>query len=412
MTFLFSDDGISKVWYQVTQETAISIRVDMWGLLDANYHRGSVEGSEQVRSAFAQELVDRFPTKPIEALADDYPEVDSSSFELGVTPEAMTWFGFVVNGVNYVGGCQTRYGIYPYCESMRAPSYSTAKSAFAAVALMRLAQKYDQDVGNLLIEDYVPEAADSIGDWSAVTFDYVLDMATGNYRSPGRMVDEEHWDTDPFWLDDYYDGKIAAAFNWPHSAPPGTVWVYRTFDTFIVTRAMQNYLQTQAGADADIFDFVVEEVYKPLKMGPGVFSTLRTKDNNWHGQPYGGYGLWWIPDDLAKLTTFLNANHGVIDGEQILQPDLLDDTLQRDPNDRGVDRDGNGKYNNAFWADEHTLGDGSDCKFWVPHMYGYSGILVALMPNGTAYYYASDNQEFTSTAAIQESGGIISMCSE
>jgi CubicO group peptidase (beta-lactamase class C family) len=412
MTFLFSDDGISKVWYQVTQETAVSLRLDLWGLLDANYHRGSVAGSEQVRTAFSQEMADRFPTKPIEALADDYPNVDISSFGEGVTPEAMTWFGFVVNGVNYIGGCETRYGVNPYCEWTRAPSYSTAKSAFASIALMRLAQKYDQDVGNLLIRDYVPEAANSIGDWSDVTFDNVLDMATGNYRSSERMVDEEHWNTDPFWLEEYYDERIAAAFNWPHSAAPGTVWVYRTFDTFIATRAMQNYLRTEAGMEADIFEFVVDEVYKPLKMGPGVFSTLRTKDDNWQGQPYGGYGLWWIPDDLAKLTTFLNVSHGRIDGEQILPPDMLDDALQRDPNDRGVDRDGAGKYNNAFWADPYTLPDGSGCTFWVPHMYGLSGILVSLMPNGTAYYYASDDQEFISMPAIQESDGIISMCSE
>ncbi|MHC4070578.1 MAG: serine hydrolase domain-containing protein [Planctomycetota bacterium] len=412
MTFVFNDDEISKVWYQVTQETDINSRVDLWGLLDARYKRGMVDGSEEVRNAFSQELADRFPTKPIEALVEDYPDVDISAFGQGVSPEAMTWYGFVVNGINYVGGCETRYGIYPYCEWMRAPSYSTAKSTFASVALMRLAQKYDQDVENYLIKDYVPEAADSIGDWSMVTFDHALDMATGNYRTSERMVDEENRSTDPFWFEDYYDEIMAAAFNWPHSASPGTVWVYRTSDTFIVTRAMQNYLQTQAGPDADIFDFVVEEVYKPLKMEPGVFVTLRTKDNNWQGQSLGGSGLWWISDDLAKLTTFLNVDHGMVDGVQILQPDLLDDALQRDPLDRGVDRDGYGKYNNAFWADKYTPKNGSSCEFWVPHMYGYSGIVVALMPNGTAYYYASDNRDFTSTAAIQESDVIISMCSE
>jgi hypothetical protein len=226
------------------------------------------------------------------------------------------------------------------------------------------------------------------------------------------MVDEEHWNTDPFWLEEYYEERISAAFNWPHSAPPGKVWVYRTFDTFIVTRAMQNYLVTKAGVDADVFDFVVEEVYKPLKMGPGVFSTLRTKDNDWQGQSFGGYGLWWIPDDLAKITTFINIDHGMIDGEQILHPDLLDDALQRDPKDRGVTRDGKGKYNNAFWADQYPLSDDSGCSVWVSHMYGISGILVALMPNGTAYYYASDNQEFVSYPAIQESDRIISMCPE
>ena len=410
MTFLFKEDEISKVWYQITQETTIGVSFDMWGLLEAAYHPGPVRDTDQIKEAFTQELADRFPIKPIEALADDYPGIDISAFGSGVNPKSMTWYGFVINGVNYVGGCQTRYGHYPYCEYMRAPSYSTAKSAFASVALMRLAQKYDPNVPTLLIKDYVPEAADSIGDWSVVTFDHVLDMATGNYRSAGRMVDEENWDTDPFWYEEYYAERITAAFNWPHSAPPGTVWVYRTFDTFIVTRAMQNYLQTQEGSEADIFDFVVAEVYKPLKMEPGVFSTLRTKDNNWQGQPYGGYGLWWVPDDLAKISTFLNVDHGRIGGEQILQPDLLDDAMQRDPDDRGVTRDGNGRYNNAFWADQYFVGSG--CGVWVPHMYGYSGIVVALMPNGTTYYYASDGQEFTTNAAIQESDKIIPMCGE
>jgi hypothetical protein len=277
---------------------------------------------------------------------------------------------------------------------------------------MRLAQQYDPHIPQFLIRDYVPEAADSIGDWSAVTFDHVLDMATGNFTSSDRMVDEEHWSTDPFWLESGYQEKIAAAFNWPNNAPPGTVWVYRTFDTFIVTRAMGNYLRTQTGTQADIFDYVVEEVYKPLKIGPGAFSTLRASQPDGPGQPYGGYGLWWVPDDLAKLTIFLNEDAGRIGNEQVLHPDLVRAALQQDPNDRGVNRDGNGKYNNAFWADRYNLGDGSGCSAWVPHMYGYSGILVALIPNGSAYYYASDNQEFTSQAAILESHKIIPLCEE
>jgi CubicO group peptidase (beta-lactamase class C family) len=226
------------------------------------------------------------------------------------------------------------------------------------------------------------------------------------------MVDEEHWDTDPFWYEEYYAHRMKAALDWPHSAPPGTQWVYRTFDTFIVTRAMGNYLISKEGPSADLFDFMVAEVYQPLNMGPGVFSTLRTKDDNWEGQPFGGYGMWWVPDDLAKLTTFLNVDHGAINGEQILHPDLLDDALQRDPTDRGVVRDETGRYNNAFWADRYTVGEAATCTVWVPHMYGISGIVISLIPNGTAYYYASDNGEFTSTAAIQESSNIIPLCGE
>ncbi len=411
MTFLFDDERISKVWYQITQETTISLSVEMWGLLDADYHPGHVADADLTKEAFAQELADRFPTKPIDALAEDYPGVDITAFGRGVNARHMTWYGFVIDGVNYMGGCRTRYGTYPYCEYMRSPSYSTAKSAFASVALMRLAQKYDPQLPHFLIKDFVPEAADSPGDWSAVTFDHALDMATGNYNSSRFMADEEQWDH-PFWNEEFYAEMIAAAFDWPNSAAPGTQWVYRSSDTFIVTRAMQNYLKTQAGPEADLFEFVVEEVYQPLKMGPGVFSTQRTKDDNWRGQPIGLGGMWWVPDDLAKMTHFLNVGGGALGDDQILQPDMLAVALQRDPDDRGVESYPGGQYNNAFWADSYGESDGFDCKFWVTEMQGYSGIVVVLMPNGTSYYYASDNQDFTWDAAVREADKLIPHCTE
>lgn len=410
MTFLFNDQGSSKVWYQVTQETTISLSLNMWGQLDANYQHQPVEQAEHVRQVFQEELAERFPSKTIEQIGEDYPGVDINSFGRGISTQHMTWYGVVVDGVNYVGGCQTRWGAYPYCESMRAPSYSTAKSAFVSTVMMRLAQKYGAEVPELLIKDYVPEAAGSSGDWSRVTFNHTLDMATGNFSSAGFMVDEERWDTDPFWTEEYYAELISAAFNWANSAAPGTQWVYRTSDTFILTRAMQNYLQSLEGPQADIFQFVVNEVYKPLKLNPGTYTVLRTRDNNWQGQPYGGYGQWWIPDDLAKITTLLNVDHGVIEGEQVLHPGLLDAALQRDPNDRGVDIDSHRKYNNAFWANRYTEVDGFACEFWVPQMLGYSGIVVALFPNGITYYYASDNREFTWEAALHEADKIVPLC--
>ncbi len=411
MTFLFDDQHISKVWYQITQEIAIGFSGDLWGLVDAAYHPGQVVGADEFKAAFMQELADRFPTKPIEALAEDYPVVDIKAFGRGVSPRHMNWYGFIIDGVNYLGGCQTRYGTYPYCEYMRAPSYSTAKSAFASVALMRLAQKYDSEVKDFLIADYVPEATQSPGDWSEVTFDHTLDMATGNFRTSRFMVDEEQWDN-PFWNEEYYADRIAAAFNWPYGAPPGTQWVYLSSDTFIVTRAMGNYLKTIEGSDADIFEFVVREIYQPLNMGPGVFSTQRTKDDNYNGQPIGLGGMWWVPDDLAKITQFLNVDNGVIDGQQILQLDMLAAALHRDPDDRGVVSYPGGQYNNAFWADEFLESAGYSCDFWVAAMEGYSGVVVTLMPNGTSYYYASDNQDFIWDSAVRESDKLISQCSD
>jgi len=246
----------------------------------------------------------------------------------------MAWYGVIVDGINYLGGCQTRAGTYPYCEWMRQPSYSVAKSTFPALAFMRLSQVYGVDVADLLIKDFVPEAESSIGDWENVTFDNTIDMATGNYNSSDFMVDDLSPKMDEFFNSKPYADRIFNAFNWFNKGQPDSTWVYRTSDTFIVTRAMQNFLQSQTDGDDDIFNYVIEQVYQPLGVGPGALSTMRTSDNNWQGQAEGGYGLWWIPDDIAKLSTFVLLQEGKINGDQILHPDMLAATLQQDPSDR------------------------------------------------------------------------------
>ena len=410
MTFLFNEQEVSKVWYQVTQETTTYTRANLWGLLEAVYHPGALDAAEQIQEDYLAELAARVPVKPIAALAEIYPGVEVSAFGSGVTPEHMTWYGVVVNEVNYLGGCQTRYGAYPYCESMRATSYSTAKSGFVSVALMRLAQKYDPEISEFLIKDYVPEYVNSPGNWETVTFNNTLDMSTGNYVSTGFMTDDNSQKMGEFFAAQPYARRIEAAFDCPHAAEPGTRWVYRTSDTFILTRALHNYLQAQEGANADIYQFVVDEIYRPLGLGPGAYTSMRTADNNWSGQAEGGYGQWWVPDDIAKLGLLLNNNRGKIMGEQILDPELLAATLQRKPGDRGVRIDGQRMYNNAFWANHYIQADGFECEFWVTQMLGVSGNVVALFPNGITYYYFSDNEEFTWEAALRQADLISPMC--
>jgi hypothetical protein len=410
MGFLFDHQHVSQVWYQITQETTASLRADFWGLLDATYHPETVGDPGRVRGDYASELAQRFPAKPLEEMEVDYTGVDLSAFGRGVTPEHMTGYGVIVNGVNYVPPCRTRYGQYAYCDQMRMPSYSTAKSIFAAGALMRLAQKFEQPVGGLLIKDYLPEIAGAAGDWGRVTFDHTLDMATGNYRSSAYMADEDSRQPGDFWDTDSYSDRMAAALYWPHSARPGTRWVYHTSDTFVVVRAMQNYLKSRQGPDADLWSFFAGEVLAPIHVGPGASSSGRAPEEGGPGQAYGGYGLWWTHDDVAKISVFLNNQHGAIGGEQLLAPDLLDDALQRDARDRGVEIVPGMRYNDGFWAQRFGRAQGFDCVFWVPHMLGYSGVVIALIPNGTTYYYFSDNREFTWSDAVKALDAIIPIC--
>jgi CubicO group peptidase (beta-lactamase class C family) len=203
------------------------------------------------------------------------------------------------------------------------------------------------------------------------------------------------------------------ALRFPYREGPGRTWVYHTSDTFIAVRAMNNYLVQQEGPTADIFNFVRDEVYIPLHLSAGALTTLRT-DNSPGGVPFGGYGLFWTQDDIAKLASLLNNQEGAIAGRQLLEPGLLAASLQRDPSERGLDTTGLPvyKYRNGFWARQWTPAENPryPCTFWTPFLSGYGGITVALMPNGASYYYFSDNNEFAWYAAVNEADKLRRMC--
>jgi hypothetical protein len=416
MMFLFDGTRLSRVRYQVTQETCLYFKFDMWGQLTAAYTSETIPNAAALKAEHAAEVASRLPTRPISALSTDYPGsgVNLSGFGRGITPADLTAYGLVINGVNYVSGCRTRYGEYAYCESMRLPSFSTAKSAFASLALMRLGQKFGVGVYNLLIKDYVPEAARAAGDWSAVTFENTLDMATGNYNQSGFEVDEAGPLMTTFLdREETLADRIRTAFSFPNQNAPGQAWVYHTSDTFILTRAMNNYLVGQAGSGADIFNLVRDEVYIPLHLSAGALTALRT-DNSPSGAPFGGYGLFWTQDDIAKVSLLLNDQNGIIDGAQVLEPGLLAAAMQRNAAERGLNTTGVPvfKYKAAFWAKQWTSADGRPyaCSFWTPFMSGYGGISVVLMPNGSIYYYFSDNNEFSWYDAVNESNKLSPMC--
>lgn len=416
MAFLFNGMNVSQVRYQITQETCLYLKFDLWGQSSATYTPRAIPEAAVVKVANAAEVANRLPTKPIASLVIDYPDsgVNLARFGSGITPEDLTTYGLVINGVNYVSGCRTRYGEYAYCESMRLPSYSTAKSAFAAISLMRLGQKFGAGVYNLLIKDYVPEAASAAGNWSTVSFGNTIDMSTGNYGQAGFEVDEAS-STMVSFLDESesFADKIRFAFRFPAQKAPGQMWVYHTSDTFILTQAMNNYLVQREGSGADIFNFIRDEVYIPLKLSAGALTTVRT-DNSPDGAPFGGYGLFWTQDDIAKIALLLNDQNGILGSSQLLEPSMLAASLQRNPDDRGLNTTGFPifKYNNGFWAREWTPSESRQysCSFWTPFMSGFGGITVVLMPNGSIYYYFSDNNEFSWYDAVNELNKLRPMC--
>lgn len=413
LTFLFRDGGsISNVVLQIGSETCPYLQFDLWGKYSATYTPEKIENSDDFIRFHRRWKAGLLPTKPIKAVETDYTGAVSKAFgsRQQIKPKDMTLYGFIIDGVHYTGGCMTRYGRHPYCDAVTVPSYSFAKSLVGGLGLMRLELLYPGAM-NANISEHVPACADT-GTWDNVTFENVLDMATGNYNSSAHDVDERSNVTRRFlFFTPDHAGKIEIACTaFPRTAAPGSRWVYHTTDTYVLGTAMASFLRQETGSKADIYvDLLVRPIWLKLGLSPTSFATRRTYDRV--RQPFVGYGLSFLRSDLAKLAHFLGPMEGKIDNRSIFAPKALAAALQRDPRDRGLESlSSQYRYNNGFWAwnAKSMLGCANDA--WVPFMSGYGGLTLALFPNGTAYYYISDGSTFAWSLALQEAHKIRPIC--
>ncbi len=405
LSFLFDGATTSKAAFQVAQETCKYFQFDLWGAIPTRFQaadRSPEEEEEAVVAAYEAEVASRLPVRPLDEIRNDHPQaqVYPQSFISGFDRQHLTTWGVAFDGVHYQGPVRTRYGDYPYPGQIRLPSYSTAKTAVVAVALMRLAQLYGPEAANLKLKDYLPKTPKGL--WQGVTFQHALDMATGHYRHPGNQVDEKDATTESnFFLVERGPRKLRGALAYPRKEPPGQRWVYHTTNSFLLVHAMTEYLNRQTGADpkqpVDLLEFLAAEVYRPLGVSAGALESLRT-GNRADGVIYGGYGMFWTADDVIKIANLLNIQRGRIRDRQLLHPGMLAAAMQEDENDRGLDALHDGKptrYKNSVWSRPIEVADGSTgaTMIEVRQMLGYGGIGVLMLPNGAVFYYFGDGDE-------------------
>jgi hypothetical protein len=69
-------------------------------------------------------------------------------------------------------------------------------------------------------------------------------------------------------------------------------------------------------------------------------------------------------------------------------------------------------YSNGFWGvDVSGL---IDCpkETWIPFFSGYGGIVVAMFPNGSIYYYFTDSNKHGFRTAAAEANKALNYCKE
>jgi hypothetical protein len=411
LSFLFNDEGdVSNVAFQISNQTCRYMQFEMRGLLEATYDPGLVEGATESMNLARENRQSRITQRPIATISSDH--TGANPLEFGsveeIDPGDMSAYGFVIDGTHYVGGCETPRGKYPYCNEMALPSYSTAKSFVGGLGLMLMETDYP-GTAEALISDYVPECGD---DWQGVTIEHALDMATGHFESPDLHADEDAATNSRFFNADNHAGKIDFACNeYPRRSDPGEHLVYHTWDTYLAGTALNNRLKMLAGPEVDFYaDLLVEKIWKPLSLSVLSQTTRRTYDDV--AQPFTGFGLTFVRDDVARLAQFIGAQDGRLNGEEILDRALFDAIKQRVPDDPGhVAELETMRYNNGFRSFDVSDYLGCDEPSWVVVMSGFGGIIVAIMPNDTVYYYFSDGNVHRYLHAVRESHKIRPMCS-
>ncbi|MGB0133957.1 hypothetical protein [Dokdonella sp.] len=403
MSFLFKNDGsISSVAYEIASETCNYYQFNLYGRLSASYTPASVANAATIKSDYVTEVSNRMPTQPISALATDYPGTGISTSNIGSeqSASARSAFGVAYNGVHYTGGCDTRYGTYPYCDVLDLPSYSVAKSTYGGYGLMAMEQLYP-GVKNLSVYSQVSTCPSSR--WNDVKLENLLDMSTGNYTSSGFEVDEGSTAMlNGFFLDYSDSGMTSFACSYPRKVTPGTSWVYHTSDTYLLGRAMDQYL------GQDSYTWMVNNVYKPLKLSPTAYTSVRTFDAS--NQQVSGFGLTYHRDDVVKLAELVNNAAGTIGGTQKLKLSMVNEVLQTTAYHGLNAGSAYDSYDNGFWIWKADTALGCGSAKYIPYMSGFGGISVVLLPNNMVYYFFSDNAEYTFNTSVGELDKIADFC--
>jgi len=408
LTFAFKDDGsITNVAVQVGGETCLYFQYDLWDLVPAQYVIANVSGAATLISDYEAEVLNRLPVKPIAEMANDFPGLLPANIAAEQS-SAPTTHGVLYAGVHYAAPCSTRHGDYPFCEVMGLPSYSTAKTAVANFSHALLTQQ-DSNARNISVSNYVLECQDGINGtssiWSDVSVENVLDMATGNYRLSSYEGDEGSSATvNEFFLTFTHAEKVAhACERYIRKDAPNTHFSYHSSDTYIAGVAMDDYYT------GDLFNKLVDEVYKPLNLSPATYSIVRTEQSP--AYPYWSHGMTWHADDMVKLGQLIN-DRGVINGQQVLDGNIMDDMLVKG-GDLGLETYGSeSRYLNGVWTYDMGQRASPICPTgsWVSYMSGYGGIGVVLFPNGAVYYYVSDSGSYAFGGAEVELNKISNIC--
>jgi CubicO group peptidase (beta-lactamase class C family) len=385
-TFRYRGRDVSDLRFQFVQQTApylVKPHFVAWGSAKIALAEGPPPHLAAERAAARRELDARLPNRPWSDLTSEVAPGALDGFGGPLDPQWTVAIALVRDGTLYYRAA----GDYPYPLEMRFGVRSVMKSVAAPLSLLRLAHLYGPDVLALKIGKYV---AGLHPKFDSVSFIDAASMATGfggtgTLRTQPNDFEDGYLeaDYDGWYLAPSHDEKIAHMAKWlsPYPWDPGTVTRYRDHDFYVLGAAVDGFLKSVRGPDADVWDMLCEEVFGPL--GIATAPAIRTRE------PGGKRGLVWFNagyyptlDDIAKIALLFQRG-GEWQGQQILHRALTQELLTgRGALPKNGDSSIDGpRYRMGFHFTPYRT-HASGRLHYLPTMWGSGESEVILYPNG------------------------------
>ena len=400
-TFVYRTDRVSSVCLQCSQETADiddkgigNIR----GILPATFQAKSFPDSTELIARHLRSEARRLPVHPLREI-DPNDEV-AGYFDKMIYTNAPTSLGAVwMDDKLYLHPPQTRHGPYPYPHEMRHGLYSATKSMAGALALMYFEERYEGEVFDALITDYVPALATHEG-WQGVTFSHALNMVTGTVGGEGP----EHLFSTLIAAETAEEAinNIAGLGDAPEA--PGQKFNYASTNLFVLSYALQNYVEEKEGKPVNYWDLVREKVLVPI--GAEYFTVLTTMETDEaRAIPILAYGALPTIDEAAKIA-LLFANGGSYEGQQILNRARVLEAFGE--NGYSTHHDFRGShYRHSFWSKEIDTGK---CTIKATYMLGFGENYVVFLPSKAIIFRFLDEHDLDIGDLIRRVENIRSSC--
>jgi CubicO group peptidase (beta-lactamase class C family) len=284
-----------------------------------------------------------------------------------------------MDGTLYVHPPQTRHGTYPYTAEMRQGVFSVTKSMAGALSMFYFAERYGESIFDELIADYVPAFA-GLPEWQGVTFSHALNMVTGTRA--GESGDLLYYPLELAPDSETAISNIARFGDFPEA--PGEKFNYATTNTFVLSYALENYVQAREGEGVHYWDLVRDNVLAPI--GADDFGLLFTRDaDRSQAVPILGLGAFPTLDNAAKIARLI-ANEGEHEGMQLLNRNKIREALGRTEWE-GYPAFSGLRYSHSFWSTNVFVGLR---RVRVSYMEGLGDNRILFFPSGLISFQFTD----------------------